>query len=191
LEIVDRLPLLIEANDYNSEYLATKAKKLGHLLLQTYLITVAVTWEEELMSATQRYEKLDKIRYLANAHQLLVQEEARPIAIALFSNASLIFHLGFNQPNLVTSDWYGDHSSFLIPKIGTILDSLADWQQVKHLEFLIATGDDPMTGLQVQLDRQSHPLSLKPSSVCDTLTSQTIYSFTNLVDTDNNTKLIN
>jgi 3,4-dihydroxy 2-butanone 4-phosphate synthase/GTP cyclohydrolase II len=193
LEIVDRLPLLIEANDYNSEYLATKAKKLGHLLLQTYLITVAVTWEEELMSATQRHEKLDKIRYLANAHQLLVQEEARPIAIALFSNASLIFHLGFDRPNLVTSDWYGDRSSFLIPKIGTILDSLADWQQVKHLEFLIATGDDPMTGLQVQLDRQSHPLSLKPSSVCDALTSQTIYSFTNLVDTDNNTntKLIN
>ena len=29
LEIVDRLPLLIEATDYNSEYLATKAKKNG------------------------------------------------------------------------------------------------------------------------------------------------------------------
>jgi 3,4-dihydroxy 2-butanone 4-phosphate synthase / GTP cyclohydrolase II len=37
LEMVDRVPLLIEANDYNSEYLATKAKKLGHLLLQTYI----------------------------------------------------------------------------------------------------------------------------------------------------------
>lgn len=32
LEIVDRLPLLIEANDYNHRYLLTKAEKLGHLL---------------------------------------------------------------------------------------------------------------------------------------------------------------
>jgi len=37
LEIADRVPLLIEATSYNSSYLATKAKKLGHLLLQTYL----------------------------------------------------------------------------------------------------------------------------------------------------------
>jgi 3,4-dihydroxy 2-butanone 4-phosphate synthase / GTP cyclohydrolase II len=186
LEIVDRLPLLIEANDYNSEYLATKAKKLGHLLLQTYLITVAVTWEEELMSATERYEKLDKIRYLANSQQLLVQEEARPIAIALFSNASLIFHLGFDRPNLVTSDWYSDCNNSLVVTIGKILDSLADWQQVKHLEFLIATGDDPMMGLQVQLDRRSYSLSIKPSTLCGSLESQTIYSFTNLVDANNN-----
>lgn len=32
LEIVDRLPLLIETNDYNQRYLMTKAEKLGHLL---------------------------------------------------------------------------------------------------------------------------------------------------------------
>ncbi len=40
IEIVDRVPLLIEATDYNSVYLATKAQKLGHLLLQSYLITL-------------------------------------------------------------------------------------------------------------------------------------------------------
>ncbi|MEO1186942.1 MAG: GTP cyclohydrolase II, partial [Cyanobacteria bacterium J06636_27] len=39
LEVIDRVPLLIEANDYNTYYLATKAKKLGHMLLQTYLVT--------------------------------------------------------------------------------------------------------------------------------------------------------
>jgi 3,4-dihydroxy 2-butanone 4-phosphate synthase/GTP cyclohydrolase II len=36
LEVIDRVPLLIESNDFNSYYLATKAKKLGHMLLQTY-----------------------------------------------------------------------------------------------------------------------------------------------------------
>ncbi|MEJ7709461.1 MAG: hypothetical protein WKF84_06285 [Pyrinomonadaceae bacterium] len=47
LEVVDRVPLLIEATDYNSYYLATKAKKLGHMLLQTYLVTVAIHWQDE------------------------------------------------------------------------------------------------------------------------------------------------
>ena len=177
LEIVDRLPLLIEATDYNSEYLATKAKKLGHLLLQTYLITVAVAWQPELKSATARYAKLDKIRHLAQSYDLLVQEEARPIASALFSNSSLIFHLGFDQPNLAASDWYRDGNHPYIKGIVTILDELASWQDIQQLQFLLASGDDPMIGLQVKLDRQSYPLTQKPSELCEHLESQTIYSF--------------
>ncbi len=45
LEVVERLPLLIEPNNYNSNYLSTKAEKLGHLFLRTNLITIAVDWE--------------------------------------------------------------------------------------------------------------------------------------------------
>jgi 3,4-dihydroxy 2-butanone 4-phosphate synthase/GTP cyclohydrolase II len=33
LEVVDRVPLLIEATEYNADYLNTKAAKLGHLML--------------------------------------------------------------------------------------------------------------------------------------------------------------
>ena len=177
LEIVDRVPLLIEANNYNSEYLATKAKKLGHLLLQTYLITVAIRWEEDLASATARYEKLDKIRYLAHSQHFLLQEEARPIAKALFSEPSLIFHLGFDQSQLAKSDWYQDCHHPYMEGIGKILDRLQSWQEVAQLEFLIATGEDPMLGLQVQLDRETHSLREKPSQLCGELHSQTIYSF--------------
>jgi 3,4-dihydroxy 2-butanone 4-phosphate synthase/GTP cyclohydrolase II len=177
LEVVDRVPLLIEANDYNSEYLATKAKKLGHLLLQTYLIIVAITWEKEIESVRERYEKLDKIRYLAQSRDFLLQEEARPVAIALFSQPSLIFHLGFDQPQLASSDWYKDCQHPYIDGIGRILDNLASWQEVQCLEFLIAPGDDPMTGLQVKLDRLTFPLSKKPAELCGNWESQTIYSF--------------
>lgn len=176
LEMVDRLPLLIEATDYNSGYLATKAKKLGHLLLQTYLITVGITWKQEDITPEVQYEKLDKIRYLAQEHNFLVQEEARPIAIALFSRSSLIFHLGFDQPNLASSDWYQDSDHPYLWGIIKILDTLAAWQNVSRLEFLIAPGDDPMTGLQVKLDRQNYSLEQKPSSL-DAIESQTIYSF--------------
>jgi 3,4-dihydroxy 2-butanone 4-phosphate synthase / GTP cyclohydrolase II len=177
LEIVDRVPLLIEANDYNSEYLATKAKKLGHLLLQTYIMTIAISWQKDLDSVTARYEKLDKIRHLAQSHQFLLQEETRPIATALFSNPSLIFHLGFDRPNLAIADWYQDCDHPYLTGISQILDYLQSWQAVQKLEFLIATGEDPMLGLQVQLDRDCHPLSQQPSQLCGKLESQTIYSF--------------
>jgi 3,4-dihydroxy 2-butanone 4-phosphate synthase/GTP cyclohydrolase II len=178
LEIVDRLPLLIEATDYNSEYLATKARKLGHLLLQTYLMTVAISWQQEAMSPEARYERLDKIRYLAQETDLLVQEEARPSAIALFSNSSLIFHLGFDQPNLAKADWYQDCNHPYLAGIFKILDTLTTWQDVNRLEFLVAPGDDPMTGLQIKLDRQYYGLEDKPSLLCNALESQIIYSFT-------------
>lgn len=177
LEIVDRLPLLIEATDYNSVYLATKAKKLGHMLLQTYLITVAVTWREGTISPEARYEKLDKVRYLAQQHNFLVQEEARPIAIALFSNSHLIFHLGFDQPNLANAHWYQDCSHPYLAGVVEILDNLAGSPGVERLEFLIASGDDPMSSLQIKLDRRTHNLTEKPSSLYNAIESQIIYSF--------------
>ena len=175
LEIVDRLPLLIEATDYNSQYLATKAKKLGHLLLQTYLITVAINWSGEINSET-RYEKLDKIRYLAQEHDFIVQEEARPIAIALFSKSSLIFHLGFDQPNLASPDWYRDCNHPYLAGIVKILDKLRNWQDINLLEFLIATGEDPMTKLQIKLDRQNYSFEKTIASFCNSLENQIIYS---------------
>ncbi|MEM8718977.1 MAG: bifunctional 3,4-dihydroxy-2-butanone-4-phosphate synthase/GTP cyclohydrolase II [Cyanobacteria bacterium P01_G01_bin.39] len=177
LEIVDRLPLLIEANDHNSGYLATKAKKLGHLLLQTYLITVAVSWQTKSLSPEERYEKLDKIRYQAQEHHLLVQEEARPIAIALFGKSDLIFHLGFDRANLVDSHWYQDQNHPYLAKVTAILDNLADHRDLERLEFLIASGEDPMNSLQIKLDRQNYSLSTKPSSMCNVIESQLIYSF--------------
>lgn len=67
--------------------------------------------------------------------------------------------------------------------IAEILDNLATWQSVQQLEFLISPGGDPMTTLQVQLDRQIFPLDratanlLKPSSVCDRLETQRVYVF--------------
>ena len=177
LEIVDRLPLLIEATDYNSEYLATKAKKLGHLLLQTYLITLAVSWQQGAISPEAQYKKLDKIRHIAQEYDFLVQEEARPIAIALFSNSSMILHLGFDQPNLTSADWYKDCNHPYLVGVVKILDTLAGWPDVNRLEFLISLGDDPLTGLQIKLDHQHHDLDEKPSCLCNTLESQTIYSF--------------
>jgi 3,4-dihydroxy 2-butanone 4-phosphate synthase/GTP cyclohydrolase II len=177
LEVVDRVPLLIESNDFNSYYLATKAKKLGHMLLQTYLLTVAIHWENEPESITERYERLEKLRHLAKIHHLLLQEEARPLGIALFDQPSLTVHLGFDQANIAETNWYQQKGHPYLQAICKILDEIASLPYIQKMEFLIATGSDPLNNLQVQLDRQTFADGVLPSSLKYHLQTQQIYSF--------------
>jgi 3,4-dihydroxy 2-butanone 4-phosphate synthase/GTP cyclohydrolase II len=177
LDVVDRLPLLIESNDFNAYYLATKAKKLGHMLLQTYLVTVAIHWQDELESVTERYERLEKLRQLSKNQHLLLQEEARPLGIALFDQPSLTVHLGFDQANIAEPNWYQQKGHPYLQAICQILDEIATLPYIQKMEFLIATGSDPLINLQVQLDRQTFCDGVLPSSLQDNLQTQQIYSF--------------
>ena len=177
LEVVERVPLLIEPNTYNSSYLSTKAQKLGHLFLRTFLITIAIDWEETPVTITERYEKLQQVRELSRSMQLLLQEEARPVAIALFEQPSLIFHLGFEQVKMVDDNWHRNQNHPYGQAIISILDNLAAWDNIKRLEFLISSGDDPMSGLQGQLKRYPFSLDTKPSQCTLPWKRQTIYSF--------------
>jgi 3,4-dihydroxy 2-butanone 4-phosphate synthase/GTP cyclohydrolase II len=190
LEMIDRVPLLIEATSYNADYLATKAEKLGHMLLQTILVTLAIHWKDN-PSLQDRYERLEKLRHLAKAHDLLLQEEARPVAIALFSNSSLKVHLGFDQPGIATMDWYQHSGHPYVQAIAQILDDIASWPSVDQLEFLISPGNDPLTNLQVQLDRQVFRLgkdmassAIIPSKICENLETQRIYVFSSHTPND-------
>lgn len=162
LEVIDRVPLLIESNDFNSYYLATKAKKLGHMLLQTYLVTIAIHWQDEPESVTERYERLEKLRYLSKNQHLLLQEEARPLGIALFDQPSLTVHLGFDQANIAESNWYQQKGHPYLQAICQILDEITILPYIQKIEFLIATGSDPLSNLQVQLDRQSFSNGVLP-----------------------------
>ena len=193
LEMVSRVPLLIEATSYNADYLATKAEKLGHLLLRTYLVTVAIQWQDGPLSLTERYQRLEKIRHLAEKHDLLLQEEARSLATALFGQAALTFHLGFDQAKLTDATWYQQSDHPCLTAIGQILDDLASWTAVQQLEFLISAGGDPLLNLQVQLDRQIFQLdhnldsttdSVRPSTVCANLQTQRIYVFSSQIPSE-------
>ena len=177
LTVVDRVPLLIEATSYNSNYLATKAEKLGHLLLQTYLMTVAVHWQDRPLSAKERYERLEQFRYRARQYDLLLQEDERPVAIALFSKPSLTVHIGFDQAHIAASNWFQQSNHPYVKAISMLLDNLANWPQIEQLEFLVSTGIDPLANLRAQLDRQNIPNTDLPSSICNNLHPQTIYRF--------------
>ena len=187
LEMVDRVPLLIEATAYNAGYLATKAKKMGHLLLQTYLVTVAIRWQEESAAGTDlvtaRYEKLEKLRHLAQARGLLIQEEARSVAAAVFGQMPLIAHLGLDQPDIADAHWYKEKEHPYVKAIAPLLDQLIRWPDIDQLEFLVSAGSDPFTQLKVRLDQQIFPWAatgenaVTPSDVCQQLETQRIYVF--------------
>ena len=190
IEVVDRVPLLIEATDYNCAYLATKAQKLGHIMLRSYLVTIAIDWksqrtEEELMDDSyiatmksgiqQRYQYLEKLRSLIKEHDFLLQEETRPVATAVFAQAPLIVNFGLEQSILATSKWYEQSNHPYMIAIAKVLTEIAQWQNLLKLEFIIASGSDPMIALQIKLERQNLKFT-ELSTVMKHLETQKIYS---------------
>ncbi len=178
LEITERVPLLIEATTYNSSYLSTKAEKLGHWMLQTFLITLSLSWQETPSSVNDWYQRLEQIRQLAQTHGLLLQEEVRPVAKAVFEGSPLIVHLGLKQVPTEQHAWYEGPNHPQRLAIAQILDDLVAMPHLHQLEFIISAGADPLIGLQVQLDRQVLPLTAAPLEQIADLSPQTIYSFT-------------
>ena len=164
---------------------------MGHLLVQTYLTTVAIHWKAGQLTVEDRYQRLEKLRYLALQQGLLLQEEARSVASALFSQPNLIVHLGLAEPDAVQGAWYaeGDH-----PQLGAVahvLDELMTWPDIEQLAFLMSGGDDPFNRLQVGLHRQvfhrGTPTTgddVKPSDLCDSLETQRIYVFSTHIPMD-------
>jgi len=146
-------------------------------MLQTYLVTIALQWQDDSQSITDWYERLESLRRLVKPYDFQLQEEVRPMAIALFGDTSRIVHLGFEQPLLGNPDWYQQPDHPYVEAIAKILDAIAAQPTLKQLEFLVAHGGDPLTGLQIQLDRHTYPLSFAPSAVCHHLQTQIIYSF--------------
>ncbi len=177
LEIVERVPLLIEATFYNSSYLATKAEKLGHWMLRTFLMTLSLQWEDDPQSVTEWYKRLESVRQLARSHKLSLQEEVRPVAQAVFGKASLVVHLGFEDATQPDPDWYAQPNHPYRSAIAQILTDLSTLPQLQQVEFILSPGSDPLVGLQVQLDRVQLAAPQPLNNLTQPLSTQTIYSW--------------
>ncbi|WP_353259681.1 bifunctional 3,4-dihydroxy-2-butanone-4-phosphate synthase/GTP cyclohydrolase II [Prochlorothrix hollandica] len=175
LEMVDRVPLLIEATLYNSQYLATKAEKMGHLLLKTYVATLAVQWRNPHLSLQGHYQHLERLRSLAQEVGLLLQEETRPVATAVLGRDRQIVQLGFDQQQPTEPTWYQQPTHPHTIALLGFLDQVALWSEVQVLEFLVSPGTDSFTGLQVNLQRETLDAGQLPSSWGDRLATQHIY----------------
>ncbi len=150
IEVVGRLPLLIETNEYNLRYLETKAEKLGHLLLQTKLITLFVRWAIALNADFQDHLR-DKLRSLASSVDLLMQEEVSLALTARFgatyhpssSLATLntpeytIVHLGFDRANMQLGEWYAMVEHPYRRAIAQVLNALTQLSEVSEFKFFV------------------------------------------------------
>ena len=154
IEVVGRLPLLIETNEYNLRYLETKAEKLGHLLLQTKLITLFVRWAiapNTAPNAEYQDNLRHKLRSLANNVDLLMQEEVSLAATARFgvayhSSSSLatlnspeftIVHLGFDRANMLLGDWSAMVEHPYHRAIAQVLTALTQLSEVSEFKFFV------------------------------------------------------
>ncbi len=145
IEIVGRLPLLIETNEHNLRYLETKAEKLGHLLLQTKLVTLGIRWSDR-----KSPEWLDQLREFASTNDLLLQEESSLPFASLFASAETqapdltadsklsIVHLGFDRSNEVSDDWYEQPNHPYRQAIVRVFKHLKQWEQVTTFKFCVA-----------------------------------------------------
>ncbi len=182
LEMIDRVPLIIEATPYNSHYLETKAQKLGHLLLQTYLVTISIQTKEDLSAISAKYQLLEKVRQLSKQAGFLAQEEVRSVAVALLGQGKLIVNLGLETPQGVKPGWYNDEASSTWRSLAKILDELVQSPDLEQLEMIVSDGADPFSHLQVGLSRQVFSLgpgqdTLYPSELQGNLQTQRIYIF--------------
>ncbi len=150
IEVVGRLPLLIETNEYNLRYLETKAEKLGHLLLQTKLITLFVRWA--IAPNADLQDRLrDKLRSLASSVDLLMQEEVSLALAARFGSTyhprsslatlntpeHLIVHLGFDLANMQLGDWYAMVDHPYHRAIAQVLNALTQLSEVSEFKFFV------------------------------------------------------
>jgi 3,4-dihydroxy 2-butanone 4-phosphate synthase/GTP cyclohydrolase II len=166
LEIVERVPLLVEETDYNARYLTTKARKLGHLLLQTRLLTLALyprILEQEIPSlqrpSLQQALWLENLRRMAAAEELLVQEDNRPLAAAVFGSDAVVAHVGLEQLLAQGVPWYGSQPAsvdatrlqmYQRSLLGLLL-RLIKSSELRSIAWMVSTGSNPLDGLREDL----------------------------------------
>ncbi len=147
IEIVGRLPLLIETNEYNVRYLETKAEKLGHLLMQTKLITLGIRWK-----GIKEPEWSNQLQEIATSHNLLIQEESTDGYVQLFAAADTqdpaelntasmgltIAHLGFDYSDDTAADWHLQPEHPYHQTMVKFLKQLKNWEQIANFKFFVA-----------------------------------------------------
>ncbi|MEO1133846.1 MAG: GTP cyclohydrolase II RibA, partial [Cyanobacteria bacterium J06639_1] len=157
IQVVDRVPLIVEADDNNARYLATKAEKLGHLLLQTRLLAIALHpvnldfgWSDR-----EQAEWLERLCKLAAPYGLLVQPDPRPIAKAIFTGAAAIAHIGLASDahslpwfaNVNGNDTLRGYRRSLL----RILAELARQSELSGISWMVSAGENPLDRLHENL----------------------------------------
>ena len=143
LEVVSRVPLIINPGDHNANYLATKRDKLGHLFnAKNAADVVTLAWDcgEDLIAKLP--DLLNRAEISATEFSLTLQPEQTPRLLALWERPQFVWTVS------------GD-----ITAIELFLKTLASWKETKRLGFLKTAKAEQRLHPSLQLNREEMDLS--------------------------------
>ncbi|WP_245407307.1 MULTISPECIES: bifunctional 3,4-dihydroxy-2-butanone-4-phosphate synthase/GTP cyclohydrolase II [unclassified Synechococcus] len=144
LEVVSRVPLIINPGDHNANYLATKRDKLGHLFnANSAADVVTLAWDcgEDLIAKLP--DLLKRAEESASKLSLTLQPEQTPRLLALWERPQFVWTVS------------GD-----LTAIELFLKTLASWTETKRLGFLKTAKAEQRLHPSLQLNREEMDLSL-------------------------------
>jgi 3,4-dihydroxy 2-butanone 4-phosphate synthase/GTP cyclohydrolase II len=127
LEVVDRVPLVMDPGVHNAAYLRVKRTKLGHLMEgESHGLTAVLGWHgplDPLLTAS----RLENLRVWARRQGLLLEREEDPRLLALLNRPGLALLLAAHQSRQLTA-----------ADLAGPLMEMARWQGTSGVSLLLA-----------------------------------------------------
>jgi len=141
LEVVDRVPLVMDPGDHNAAYLQAKRLKLGHLLGEPTGATSPVAPSQQdapqglsavlawdgAASPTALAERLEVLRQWAHKRQLLIHQEEHPRLLALLEQPRIAMLLEARENHQLTA-----------ADLAGSLKVMAQWSDTTSVALLLA-----------------------------------------------------
>jgi 3,4-dihydroxy 2-butanone 4-phosphate synthase/GTP cyclohydrolase II len=136
LEVVDRVPLVMDPGDHNAAYLQAKRLKLGHLLGEPtgappqqdapQGLSAVLAWDGAT-TPTALAERLEVLRQWAQERQLLLNQEEHPRLLALLEQPRIAMLLAARENHQLTA-----------ADLAGSLRAMAQWSDTTSVALLLA-----------------------------------------------------
>lgn len=131
LQVVDRVPLVMDPGVHNASYLQTKRTKLGHWIdgaggIDNCGLTAVLAWEGALDDSTLATQ-LELLRQRVQARGLRMEMEHHPRLLALLDQPRLAVLLSAPPDHHLSS-----------PDLASLLGHLASWPATRTIQLLLA-----------------------------------------------------
>jgi 3,4-dihydroxy 2-butanone 4-phosphate synthase/GTP cyclohydrolase II len=139
LEVVDRVPLVIDPGDHNADYLAAKRDKLGHLIQEGVAMPLSATSTETPIQAPSQtviswdgdcnIDQLPLIRSrsesAASSLQISLRASSSPRLLALWERPAFAWSI-VDQPT-------GAGTASYLTRLRALLETMASWSETQRI----------------------------------------------------------
>ena len=150
LEVVDRVPLVIDPGDHNADYLAAKRDKLGHLIQEGVAIPPSVTSTETPIHAPSQtviswdgdcnIDQLPLIRSrsesAASSLQISLRASSSPRLLALWERPAFAWSI-VDQPT-------GAGTASYLTRLRALLETMASWSETQRIGLYTAASKEQL-----------------------------------------------